>query len=69
MMTGRIATRLEELRSELALGERRLQELDRERLDVQQTLLRIAGAVQVLQELLDEESAASNGAVPSVVAD
>ncbi|WP_270046075.1 hypothetical protein [Solirubrobacter ginsenosidimutans] len=68
-MTGRIATRLEELRSELALGERRLQELDRERLDVQQTLLRIAGAVQVLQELLDEESAASNGAVPSVVAD
>ncbi|HEY6890964.1 MAG TPA: hypothetical protein VI300_24390 [Solirubrobacter sp.] len=67
-MTGRIATRLEELRNELALGERRLQELDRERLDVQHTLLRIAGAAQVLEELLEEESAASNGVVPSVVA-
>ena len=65
-MTDRMQTRLEELRQELALGEQRLQEIDRERAAVQQTTLRIAGAVQVLEELLEEGAEASNGTVVGV---
>ncbi|MGK5110676.1 hypothetical protein [Geodermatophilus sp. CPCC 205506] len=45
--------RLTVLRHELQLGETRLRELEREQTQLQQTLLRISGAVQVLQELLD----------------
>jgi len=54
--------RRQELREQLELGERRLRELDEERAQLQQTLLRIAGASQVLDELLEAES--SNGAAP-----
>jgi hypothetical protein len=58
--------RLEELRQELVLGEQRLRELERERTDVQQTVLRIAGAVQVLEELLaDAGDADADGAAPA----
>jgi hypothetical protein len=43
--------RLTELRVELARGERRLDSLDRERAELLRTLLRISGAIQVLEEL------------------
>ncbi|HVH21243.1 MAG TPA: hypothetical protein VNA11_02185 [Pseudonocardia sp.] len=46
------ADRLTVLRHELALGEARLTELQREQAQLQQTLLRISGAVQVLDELI-----------------
>jgi len=46
------ADRLTVLRHELQLGEGRLTELQREQAQLQQTLLRISGAVQVLEELL-----------------
>jgi hypothetical protein len=42
------------LRHELQLGETRLREVEREQAQLQQTLLRISGAVQVLQELVDD---------------
>lgn len=45
------AARLEELRAELVKGRRRMVELDRERLQLRDTLLRIGGAIQVLEEL------------------
>lgn len=45
----RLAARLAALRSELAMGERRLQALDEERHALRDALLRIAGAVEVLQ--------------------
>jgi hypothetical protein len=51
------ADRLTVLRHELALGETRLTELQREQAQLQQTLLRISGAVQVLDELLAGPSA------------
>jgi predicted RNase H-like nuclease (RuvC/YqgF family) len=43
--------RLNELRIELDKGERRLDGLDRERAELQRTMLRISGAIQVLEEL------------------
>jgi len=61
----RMIERLDELRQELVLGEQRLRELERERTDVQQTVLRIAGAMQVLEELLADEGGDANGAAPA----
>jgi hypothetical protein len=55
----RAGDRLAVLRHELQLGEARLRELEREQLQLQQTLLRISGAIQVLEELVG--GAASDG--------
>jgi hypothetical protein len=46
------AKRLEELRAELEKGQRHLEGLDRQRQEMRDTLLRISGAIQVLEELL-----------------
>ena len=51
-MQDRLATRLESLREEYRTGQNMLADLEAEELDVRQTLLRIAGAIQVLEELL-----------------
>jgi predicted nuclease with TOPRIM domain len=50
-----VDTRLAELQRELEAGQRRLRELDAEREQVRDTLLRISGAIQVLSELRDEQ--------------
>ncbi len=47
-----LTKRLEELHSELAKGQHQLEALDQERQEVRDTMLRISGAIQVLQELL-----------------
>jgi len=54
------ADRLTVLRHELQLGEARLLELQREQAQLQQTVLRISGAVQVLDELLAGPSEAEH---------
>lgn len=54
------ATRLDALRKEYETGQEMLAELDARQLDLRQTLLRITGAIQVLEELLEEAS--PNGA-------
>jgi len=51
--------RLVELRHELEKGRRRLEDLDRQRQEVRDTMLRISGAIQVIEELLARESANS----------
>jgi hypothetical protein len=61
-MHERMERRREELREQLQVGEQRLRELDEERAQLQQTLLRIAGAAQVLDELLGAEN--GNGGAP-----
>jgi hypothetical protein len=48
-LAARLVTRMEALRAELALGERRMAALDAERREVRDTLLRISGALQVLR--------------------
>jgi prefoldin subunit 5 len=54
-MREQMEKRLEELKSELAAGEKLLADLQAQQASVQQTMLRIAGAIQVLQELLGHE--------------
>jgi len=48
--------RLADLEAEYAAGGRMLADLDARRAEVQQTMLRISGAVQVLTELLGSET-------------
>lgn len=48
--------RLEELKNELIKGRERLACLDRERQELRDTMLRISGAIQVLEELQAQES-------------
>jgi hypothetical protein len=60
------AARLQALQREYDTGQTMLAELDAKQLDLRQTLLRIAGAIQVLEELLAEGDAAGEGtAAPS----
>lgn len=47
--------RLQQLRAELEKGRRRMQVLDHEREQVRETMLRISGAIQVLEELMKQE--------------
>ena len=54
-MREQLEKRLDELKAEYDQGEKMLSDLDARREQVRQTLLRISGAVQVLEELLKEE--------------
>jgi ABC-type transporter Mla subunit MlaD len=65
-MREQLERRRAELTAELEAGREMLAELDAKRQDLQQTMLRISGALQVLTELLDGDApadppAASNG--------
>ncbi|WP_406054309.1 hypothetical protein [Kribbella sp. NBC_00889] len=53
MSDERLQARLGELRREYALGEGQLRELLQQESALRETLLRISGAIQVLQELAD----------------
>jgi len=48
-------TRLEVLKSELEVGEAELTKVERQRASMHETMLRIGGAIQVLEELLAAE--------------
>lgn len=62
-MMERMQARLRELRGEFAAGQKALAELDAKQADLRQTLLRISGAIQVLEELTREpQEAEGNGA-------
>jgi len=51
-----IHQRLEVLRGEYEKGQIRLRELQQQELHLQETLLRISGAIQALTELLEQSS-------------
>ena len=51
-----IEARLKELREEWEKGTRQLELLDRQRAELRETLLRIEGAIQVLEELARSET-------------
>lgn len=63
MMTD-LTARLDDLRRERADGLRQLERLDTQRRDLRDTLLRISGAIRVLEELTAEPSGDSAPAPP-----
>ncbi|AGC45685.1 hypothetical protein MYSTI_04389 [Myxococcus stipitatus DSM 14675] len=61
-----IEKRLADLKSEHEAGQKMLAELDARRAQLVQTMLRIEGAIEVLQEMLpSKEAHAANGGTPS----
>ena len=52
-----IETRLEELRREFERGRQHLENVERQRQELRDTLLRISGAIQVLEELQVDKAA------------
>jgi len=49
-----IEARIKELKDNYQAGQAQLRSLETQQKDLQQTLLRISGAIQVLQELVDQ---------------
>lgn len=64
-----IKTRLESLRQEIEIGQTELAKVEQQRTHLQETLLRISGAMQILEELLANEQSVEerNGAGTSEV--
>lgn len=58
-MHERLTARLAELREQQRLGVERARQLEQEQSQIQATLLRISGAIQVLDEELAAEAAAA----------
>lgn len=54
-MKERIEERITELKSEFENGQKLLEDLDVKRANLNQTLLRISGAIQALEELIPED--------------
>lgn len=63
-MQEQLRRRLEELKKEFETGQARLRELEAQQAYTRETLLRISGAIQVLEEALAEESKPDEAATP-----
>jgi len=59
-MKQQLQQRLQELKAEFESGQKVLADLEAKQTNVQNTLLRIQGAIQVIQEELDKAEAAEN---------
>jgi chromosome segregation ATPase len=62
-----IEARIKELKDNYQAGQAQLRSLEAQQKDLQQTLLRISGAIQVLQELLDQMQGKEPDAQPNVM--
>lgn len=60
-MRTKLEERLQELRSELESGRALLEEMETKKANLQSTLLRISGAIQVLEELLAADKGSDAG--------
>ena len=58
----RIRQRLDELKQEFEIGQTRLRDLEAQQAQLRETLLRISGAIQVLEETLTDEEAVEGDA-------
>lgn len=54
-MKREVQARITKLRAEFSSGQKMLAELEERQTNLRETLLRISGAIQVLEELLNEE--------------
>jgi predicted nuclease with TOPRIM domain len=54
-MKEQLQKKIQELRSEYEAGQKMLADLETKQVNLRQTLLRISGAVQVLEEILEGE--------------
>ena len=61
MMKEQLTERLEKLKGEFESGQKMLADVEMKRADLQNTLLRISGAIQVLEELLADGGTAAKG--------
>ena len=61
MKEQQVEQRLQQLKLEFESGQKMLADLDAKKADLQQTLLRISGAIQVLEEMLIGENEAEEG--------
>ena len=61
-MREQLEARLDALKKEYEIGQARLKELEAESNYVRETMLRISGAMQVLQEMLDAERQSQDAA-------
>lgn len=70
-MQEKLTARLAELQKEYQKGQERLSLLEQEMNDLKSTLLRISGAIQVLEELQQEgpASLSENGSPASVISE
>jgi hypothetical protein len=64
-MKEQIEIRLQQLKTEFEAGQKMLAETEQRKINLEQTLLRISGAIQVLEELLENKQASLDGAVPA----
>lgn len=55
-MKEKMEQRLQQLRNEYETGQKMLADLEAKQLNLRETLLRINGAIQVLEEVLEEDS-------------
>jgi prefoldin subunit 5 len=60
-----VEQRVSELRAEQQKGQQMLAELEAKEAELRQTLLRISGAIQVLEELLAAGPSVPNGSAPA----
>jgi predicted nuclease with TOPRIM domain len=65
-MREQLEQRLHQLKAEFETGQKMLAELEQRRANLEQTLLRITGAIQVLEELLAADTVAVNRVEPAV---
>ena len=64
-MESKLKVRLTELKEEYRKGQAQLMALNQETTNLSNTLLRISGAIQVLEELIGDNSAGNSGIVNS----
>ncbi len=64
-MKQQLEQRVQELKREFQQGQQKLTELENEAANLRHTLLRISGAVQVLEEELEKSKATENGVKPT----
>ncbi|MEN3334207.1 MAG: hypothetical protein V7641_3572 [Blastocatellia bacterium] len=61
-MKDQLQHRLEELKKEYETGQTRLRELESETAYIRETMLRISGAIQVIQEMLEQQKPQADAA-------